>query len=114
MAAAGETAIGQLVIYDGSTNARDNPNELTTALNALYGVQPAPVDVAAFLKERGFVDAAGACRTRGLTFLLTRLFHFWRIGFFHARGPLCWRLAPPFHEHPGKGLRRAIANRTGN
>ena len=55
----GETAIGQLVIYDGSTNARDNLNELTTALNALYDAQPAPADVAAFLKERGFVDAAG-------------------------------------------------------
>ena len=57
---AGETAIGQLVIYDGSANARDNLNELTTALNALYDAQPAPADVAAFLKERGFVDAAAA------------------------------------------------------
>ena len=48
------------MIYDGSTNARDNLNELTTALNALYDAQPAPADVAAFLMERGFVDAAGA------------------------------------------------------
>lgn len=60
MAGAGETAIKQLVIYDGSTNARDNLTELTTALNALFGAQPAPADVAAFLKEGGFVNAAGA------------------------------------------------------
>lgn len=57
---AGESAIGQLVIYDGSTNARESLNELTTALTALYDAQPAPADVAAILKERGFVDAAGA------------------------------------------------------
>ena len=57
---AGETAIGQFVIYDGSANARDNLNELTSALNALYDAQPAPADVSAFLKERGFLDAAGA------------------------------------------------------
>jgi hypothetical protein len=46
------------VIYDGSTNAQKSLNELTALLTALYETQPAPADVAHFLKERGFVDAA--------------------------------------------------------
>lgn len=56
---AGQTAIGKLVIYDGSPDAKASLAELTFLLNALYETQPAPADVAAFLKERGFVDAAG-------------------------------------------------------
>jgi hypothetical protein len=57
-AGAGQCAVGKLVIYDGSTNAQKSLNELTALLTALYETQPAPVDVADFLKERGFVDAA--------------------------------------------------------
>jgi hypothetical protein len=54
----GQTAVGKLVIYDGSPDAQKSLNELTALLNALYEAQPAPADVAAFLNERGFVDAA--------------------------------------------------------
>jgi hypothetical protein len=46
------------VIYDGSADAQKSLNELTALLTALYETQPAPADVADFLKERGFVDAA--------------------------------------------------------
>jgi hypothetical protein len=56
----GQTAVGKLVIYDGSPDTQKSLNELTTLLNALYEAQSAPADVAAFLKERGFVDAANA------------------------------------------------------
>jgi hypothetical protein len=56
---AGQNAVGKLVIYDGSPDAQKSLNELTSLLNVLYETQPAPADVAAFLKERGFVDAAG-------------------------------------------------------
>jgi hypothetical protein len=56
---AGQSAVGKLVIYDGSTDAQKSLNELTALLTALYETQPAPADVADFLKERGFVDAAG-------------------------------------------------------
>lgn len=55
---AGQAAVGNLVIYDGSPNAQKSLTELTALLNVLYEAQPTPVDVAAFLKERGFVDAA--------------------------------------------------------
>jgi hypothetical protein len=55
---AGQSAVGKLVIYDGSTNAQKSLNELTALLTAMYETQPAPPDVADFLKERGFVDAA--------------------------------------------------------
>jgi hypothetical protein len=54
----GQTAVGKLVIYDGSPDAQKSLNELTALLNALYEAQPAPADVAAFLKERGIIDAA--------------------------------------------------------
>lgn len=56
---AGQAAVGKLVIYDGSPDAQKSLNELTSLLNVLCEAQPAPADVAAFLKERGFVDAAG-------------------------------------------------------
>ena len=55
---AGQAAVGKLVIYDGSPNAQKSLTELTALLNVLYEAQPTPVDVAAFLKERGFVGAA--------------------------------------------------------
>jgi len=55
---AGQSAVGKLVIYDGSADAQKSLNELTALLTALYETQPAPADVADFLKERGFVDAA--------------------------------------------------------
>jgi len=54
----GQTAVGKLVIYDGSSDAQKSLDVLTALLNALYEAKPAPADVAAFLKERGFVDAA--------------------------------------------------------
>jgi len=54
---AGQVAVGKLVIYDGSPDAQKSLIELTALLNVLYEAQPAPVDVATFLKERGFVDA---------------------------------------------------------
>ena len=55
---AGQAAVGKLVIYDGSPDAQKSLNELTALLNVLYEAQPAPADVAAFLKERGSIDAA--------------------------------------------------------
>jgi hypothetical protein len=54
---AGESAVGQLVIYDGPAGSHKNRSELTGLLNQLYEAQPAPADVAGFLKERGSVDA---------------------------------------------------------
>jgi hypothetical protein len=54
----GQTAVGKLVIYNGSLDAQKSLNELTALLKAPYEAQPAPADVVAFLKERGFVDAA--------------------------------------------------------